>query len=166
MSYKQKLLDLINEDNNTSLTLEQLRFSQPVTVTTGENDNRNTKVIVYGVEAEGYGGQFPFTFERLDLAALFVGRTAIAEVQGTNFSLAEILASLSERFSITLYPEDFTSPDLGPESSTVTIVPNANSYYWLSTPLVVEITNKMTDISTTLPHTTLPGFEYPVLTVE
>lgn len=166
MSYKQKLLDLINEDNGTSFTLEQLRFSQPVVVSTGEGNNRNTKVTVYGVEAEGYGGHFPFTFERLDLARLFVGRTAVAEVQGSNFSLAEIITSLAERFSITLYADDFTSPDLGPDSSTVTIVPNANSYYWLSTPLVVEITNKMTDISTTLPHVILPGFEYPTITVE
>lgn len=166
MSYKHKLLDLINEDNETSFTLQQLRFSQPVSVATGENNNRNTKVIVYGIEAEGYRGWFPFTFERLDLAKLFVGRTPVAEVRGKNFSLADVLTSLSERFGITLHPEDFSSPDIGPDSPTVTIVPNTNSYYWLSTPLVVEITNKMTDIAPTLPHVILPGFEYPVLTVK
>lgn len=163
MSYKQTLLDLINKDNKTDFKLEDLKFSPPRPVTPGEGDNRNTKVDCYGVEASGFAGKFPFTFERLSLVKLFTGRTPVAEVHGGFYTLEEVILSLGERFAITLYPEDFTSPDIDGLSPTVTIVPNADSYYWLPTPLVVEVVVKAVDISTTLPHVQLPGFVYPVI---
>lgn len=163
MSYKQKLLDLINEDNQTSLTLEQLRFSQPTAIIAGEGNNRNTKVVVYGVESAGYSGLYPFTFERLDFAAQFAGQSVTAEVSSTAFSLEDVLASISEKYGVTLYPEDFTTPDLGPDSNFLTVIPKENSYYWLPTPLTVEVVSELIDIADTLPHVMLPGFEYPTL---
>lgn len=163
MSYKQTLLDLINKDNKTDFKLEQLKFSDPRPVTPGAKDNLNSKVDCFGVEVAGYAGKFSFAFERLSLVKLFTGRTAVAEVKGKYYTLDEVIKSLGERFSITLYPDDFTSPDIDGLSPTVTIVPNADSYYWLPTPLVVEVVVKAVDISTTLPHVQLPGFVYPVI---
>lgn len=164
MSYKQTLLDLINKDNKTSFTIDQLTFSKPRAVTPGQNDNRNTKVDCFGVESAGYAGKFSFTFERISLVKLFTGRTAVAEVAGTYYTLADVCKSLSDRFKITLYPEDFTAPELGPAVTTLTLTPSPDSYYWLPIPLTVEVEFKPHDIAPTLPHVMLPGFVYPTIT--
>lgn len=161
MSYKQDLLDLINRDNGTTLTLDDLIFGSPSPAAPDvEGGIQNTQIKVFGVESRGFAGQFVFKYRRIDLARLFVGREPVAQVPAGTALLADVLASLSARYGVELPVAEFMwQPPL--EGSNVgTITPIPTSLYWAPAPLDVTLVEKKVDLTTDIVTTSLPGFTY------
>ena len=161
MSYKQDLLDLINQDNGTTLTLEDLVFSDPSPATPDVvGGNQNSKITVFGVESRGFAGQFVFKYRRIDLARLFVGRDPVASVPAGGATLANVLSSLSARYGVELPEAEFMwqPPAEGGDTGTVTPIPT--SLYWAPVSLDVKLVDKMTDLSVDIAVSSLSGFTY------
>ena len=161
MSYKQDLLDLINRDNGTTLTLEDLIFGNPSPATPDvEGGIQNTQIKVFGVESQGLAGQFVFKYRRIDLARLFVGREPVAQVPAGTALLADVLTSLSERYGIALPVAEFMWQPPVEGSNVGTVTPIPTSLYWAPVSLDVTLVEKMVDLSTDIATTSLPGFAY------
>lgn len=161
MSYKQDLLDLINQDNGTTLTLDDLVFANPTPAAPDvEGGIQNTAIKVFGVESKGFAGQFVFKYRRIDLARLFVGRDPVASVPAGTALLADVLRSLSERHGIELPEAEFMwqPPSEGSDVGIITPIPT--SLYWAPTPLEVVLVEKMVDLATDITVASLPGFAY------
>lgn len=161
MSYKQDLLDLINRDNGTTLTLDDVVFANPSPATPDvEGGIQNTQIKVFGVESKGFAGQFVFKYRRIDLARLFVGRDPVAQVPAGTALLADVLKSLSERYGIQLPEAEFLWQPPAEGSTVGTITPIPTSIYWAPVSLDVQLVEKKVDLAVDITTTALPGFTY------
>lgn len=160
MSYKQRLLDMINAENGTSVTFDQVSFGAPVEYVGPEGDQRNTTIQVSGVASGGHYGVKPFHYRRVDLVKTFTGRHPVAVVRSGVPPLKEIIDSLNARFGIEMLPDDFILTDAVDGATEVTLTVIQDSYFWLPGSLVVELEVQMVEIPADVFAPTIGGFEY------
>lgn len=160
MSYKDQLLAMINAENNTAVTFDQVQFSTPSVYVGGEGENRNTTINVTGKASGGHYGIKPFHYRRVDLVKTFAGRHPVAVVRSGVPPIKEIVDSLNARFGITMLVDDFILQGAVDGATTVTLEVIPDSYYWLPGSIEVELEVQMVEIPADVFSPQVGGFEY------
>lgn len=131
LSDLQNLLALINRDNVSSITLDDLVISSPVTLVEGL---RNTSIDVSApTDSPTYRGSYSFNYNRLNLQSLPIPPSIEIPIGGTVESVKNELATLAGlipsevMFSITEFP---TFGALGEEAQT-TLLSKEGSYTYI-----------------------------------
>lgn len=149
---EKMMMDLINQDNNQSLSLAVVQLSAPSPAT----GNRNSTVTLSARPASGYVGVVPFFYDRLNLAEFFVGGL---EFVGTGITTtADLLPLINAQYQLQMGETDIILEPIVDGEVSLRAAPG--SYLWIGEVDVV-ITDPLIDLEEILPVTELSGFEYP-----
>ena len=131
------IFDLINTANpglpNGPLSASNVTLGTPAANTTnGSGDN--SQVEVTGIEGQGYSGTDVFTYNRIDIGAMFTTWGISATLSGgsgfTNAS--DMLTALNAAYSLDLQASDIVDGPIGassfPDSYTLTIADGSLVY--------------------------------------
>ena len=159
------ILDLINHDHGTSLSVNEITIDAPVVV----QDNR-VSIVVRAVLKSGYSGQQTLHYNRVPLSAL----TALEVEQTTTIadvtSYQEVLVAFNAKYGVNITPEDvlidnaevlsegYVQP-LGPVMDVV-VKAKTGSYVW-SGETVFKLRSSDILLSDALPVTVLNGLWLP-----
>ncbi|ANZ48718.1 virion structural protein [Erwinia phage vB_EamM_ChrisDB] len=101
------LLDAINKQNNllaNPLTWNQIASGYPETVSTPGAD-RNTRVLLYGLNGMGYKGNVNIEYDRILMPVLFRNVIPVVITNPVN-KLSELLPFLNKKYGLSLIAED------------------------------------------------------------
>lgn len=147
------MMELINQDNNQTLTLAVVQLSAPAPAT----GSRNSTVTLSARPASGYVGVVPFFYDRLDLAQFFVGGLDF-EATGVT-TTADLLPLINAQYNLQMRETDIILEPI--EDGEVSLRAAPGSYLWIGEVDVV-VTNPMIELEEILTVTELDGFEYPL----
>lgn len=99
---RQILIDLINEANATTLTLDDIRFGGPSPI---ENGNRNTGITITALPTSPYVGSRDLTYNRVDLSELPGERSTTFNV-ANHVTAFDMIPVLNDAYSINLSSDD------------------------------------------------------------
>jgi hypothetical protein len=154
------LLELINYDNNTNLTLDMVSLSVPLSVSGGA---RNTKVTVTAKPGSPYADNQDVFYNRINLSAL----GTLEFLSELPYDAPGLLAAINAEKGAYLYASDLEEFELSPviqlgELKTFNLSAKPTSIRWIgTTPLsmVCGLPNNLSDfhvlMNTTLPE---PGY--------
>lgn len=114
---RDMLLDAINRQNGLTanpLTWQQIAAGFPEAVQT-PGATRDTRVLLYGLNGQGYKGTVTITYDRISMPVLFRNLVPVVITNPVN-KVSELLPFLNERYGLSLEPddiEDFSVSDLG-----------------------------------------------------
>ncbi len=158
------VLDLINEQNSTSLPGTAVTFGAPTEVVA---DGIATTLVVSSVEGSGYRGDVSMTYNRVPLSFMndnepdLVIETEATTTQG-------LIEFLNTTFGILLTNADIVDapiPELEADVNTgVELSANAASLVWHGD-VTLQLTATLITLASVLTVTTLDGL-YPPLPVE
>lgn len=157
---KELLLDLVNDDNKSTFTFEQVSFGPPVVVSMNQ-DERNTSCVVTADPTSPWYGSTPIYYERLFFERMFVDQDVEAssdEVQND----AQLLAALNAEFGLEMQPTDVTITGTYPRpghKGEVTVTAKPGSYVYLGEFIVTFVGNKIQLIDY-ITHKVLDGLNY------
>jgi hypothetical protein len=161
----QIVLDLINTDNSTSLTLGLLDFGLP-TVTAGETPEKNTTLTVTAKAGSGYTGSQVVQYNRVNLSTI----PGIAEKEATYqlgdaLKVSDLIDEINAMYGIKLVPADYVDADLPTfeglpnEEHTVQLVAAADSLIYIGS-LVLTLKSADIELSSVITVTALNGLTY------
>lgn len=105
---REMLLEAINRDNglvgDKALTWDQIATGFPEVIS-GESIPFNTRVMLYGLNGQGYKGTVTIEYNRIDMPTLFQGLvpTVITDPQN---SLVDLLPALNKAYGLSLIADD------------------------------------------------------------
>lgn len=115
---REMLLEAINRDNNLTgskaLTWNQIASGFPEVIQS-EGAQRNTRVLLYGLNGQGYKGNVTIEYDRIDMPTLFRGVVPVVITDPVG-KLSELLPFLNEKYGLSLIPDDIVDQsvkDLG-----------------------------------------------------
>ena len=104
---REMLLEAINIQNGLTanpLTWEQIASGYPEDVLTPGAD-RNTRVLIYGLNGGGYKGNVAITYDRIEMAILFRNVVPMVVTNPVN-QLSELLPFLNKEYGTSFVAED------------------------------------------------------------
>lgn len=155
---KALLVDLINEDNGTSVDGSLLVFSNPAEYV-GE---KNTTITVTGAAESGYSGSVDFFYNRVPVEG-FVGTVELSFFTDGMSTVAELIESVNATLNINLTVDDFVDgplPEFGSvpnQSLPLNIQTASNSLVYYSS-LDVIVSNGEISLLDIVTVTELSGF--------
>lgn len=160
------VLDLINEQNGTSLTREQLSFSDPIA-----GDGKSTDLVVTALRGSGFRGTFPVTYNRVELTEVpHLADDETLEADVSKYS--DVLTFINGKFGVNVGVTDVTinGVDLSVEDPVVDgqfdetniydIVSKVKSLVWLGS-TSVKLTPVRQDLGETWPNGNPDGLNAP-----
>jgi hypothetical protein len=160
----QILIDLINETNVTALTTQDVTFTAPSVLGSG---NKNTGVRITAVNGRGYTGQRDLTYDRVDLAAIPGARNKTFNI-GSVTSAHGLIPALNAAYQLNLQPEDIEDDAMPTfdgsdplETEAFTLRAKTGSYIFRGS-LELIIDGNDVDLATLITVTELNGLSYPV----
>lgn len=160
---EQIVLDQINNDNSSALTLTQVSFGLP-TAATGTSPARDTDCTVSSIANEGYSGSVVVHYNRVDISTVPGSRSKIFP-KGSAVNISDLVPQINAAYQINLTSADYTDAAL----PTFTGEPNEEHDFQLtissdSLPFKnsVTLTVKANDIplSSVITTATLNGLVY------
>ncbi|QVW55803.1 hypothetical protein pEaSNUABM9_00222 [Erwinia phage pEa_SNUABM_9] len=133
---REMLLDAINKQNNllaNPLTWNQIASGYPEVVTTPGAD-RNTRVLLYGLNGMGYKGNVTIEYDRILMPVLFRNVIPVVITNPVN-KLSELLPFLNKKYGLSLVAddvEDFSVASMG-ESWIADVVIKPGCLAWKGT---------------------------------
>lgn len=113
---KQIVLDLINFDNQSSLTLDTIEFGLPtISLQTGGQE-RNTDIKVTAVEGAGYVGSVVVSYNRLslqDFVPLRVRNGILRLPVGNSLMFSDLIPAINAALRINLIPGSYIDDEIG-----------------------------------------------------
>jgi hypothetical protein len=160
---EQILLDQINNDNSSALTLTQVSFGLPTTVG-GASPARDTQVTVSAVAGEGYSGSVVVEYNRVNISTVPGARSTIFP-KGSAVNISDLIPQINAAYQINLTTADYTDGPLPTftgtpnEEHTFQLVMNSDSLPFENS---VTLTVKANDIplSSVITTATLNGLVY------
>lgn len=167
LSPDQIVLDLINHDNASSLTLELIELGIPY-VAAGSEALANTEMEVTAVEGSGYKGSVVVNYNRLeiqDFVPIMVGENLTLPV-GDAVNFSDLIGEINVALDINLTEEDYIDGPIGDwvgtpnETKEVTIAMNASSRLFIGG-LTLTIKAEDIHLSEVIPELLLGGLNLP-----
>lgn len=163
-TFPQLLVDMINAKNTDGVIKISDLTIDPVAVSTFD-PQRNSEVLVKGVQVAGYTGQQTFYYNRLVLATITAtGDKAFTEEGKTK--LSHVVAEFNTRFKTNLVlGVDYAEADLpvftgAPgEQKDVELTALATSYFYQGT-VTLTVKSATRDLAEVLPNNLLDGLTY------
>lgn len=112
----QIVLDQINNDNASALTLQQVSFGLP-TATTGTSPARDTQVTVSAVAGEGYSGSVVVEYNRVNISTVPGVRSTVFP-KGSAVNISDLIPQINAAYQINLTSADYTDGPLPTFSGT------------------------------------------------
>jgi hypothetical protein len=155
------LLDLVNRDNHTDVTFDDIEFY-------GIKHNpdhphidtwRDTRIECNAVAGSPYYGTQFFTYARIDIGKYLEDYGVIRITPNNQKMISDLLPDLNERFELALRAEDIIDADLGiyVPPFAVKIKPKEYNLAWIGE-LTVLIADKRYEIGDLLAKNKLDGF--------
>ena len=119
-SPQQIVLDLINYDNTSNLTLELVSLGLP-NVTVDNANDRNTEIVVSSVEGGGYKGEVTVEYNRLqiqDFVPIMVEGGALSFPVGDALRFSDMIPEINVALGINLTEADYVDADIGEWAGT------------------------------------------------
>jgi hypothetical protein len=106
----QIILARLNEDNNTSFTMSQVRFGRPDQVLNPVNGDTNLPILAK--PGGGYVGSVLGNYNRLDLDTLFRFKVilTVPSLQG----VADVVAAFNERYGLAISVNEVVNTSIDP----------------------------------------------------
>lgn len=160
---KQIVLDLINFDNQSSLTASDIAFGIPA-VNTDPTPPRNTKLTVTAEPNSGLAGSVEVQYDRVNLS-LLAGTMSKEFSVGNATMISDIIPEINARYHVNLAADDYVDASLPAfagepnEILPVDVVAKAGSLVWIGT---YQFNLRAEDIplSMAITTTTLNGLNY------
>lgn len=158
----QIVLDLINFDNNTSLTLGDIAFGIPTTAT-GENPPANTQLEVFGQVDAGYKSAVVVFYERLQISN-FVQDGRLVIPVGSATLYRHVIAAANMALGINLVPGEYIDGDIGDwtgavnETKDIDIQMSPNGKVFVGS-LPITLLAEEIPMSLAFPNGSLLGFQ-------
>ena len=160
----QVLLDQINHDNASSLTLALIQFGLP-TAMTGTNPNPDTQITVSSQAGSGYTGSVVVGYNRVNLATIPGTRNTVYAL-GNAANISDMIPEVNTAYQINLTSADYTD---GPLPTFTGGIPNEEHNFQIAATAdsvvyegVMTLTLKSNDIplSSVITQPTLTGLVY------
>jgi hypothetical protein len=155
----QELINLINNDNQTTLNVTDVLVSPPIA---NDYGGRNTKVTLTASPSSQYSGVQDFYYNRISLSRLGV----VELLLDSPLTAEEILPILSTQKGITILLPDFEPialPHLDPfQTGTFTLVAKTSAIKWtgqVTVNVAMGLPNNLADLHH-LVNVTLPSAGY------
>lgn len=129
---KDAVLALLNRDNKTNLTFEQISFSLPMVTPTGLK--RNTKITVSAISGNRLKGSVAMHYNRILLNDYFVVDPLPLSILDVTTTW-ELIPHLNNQFDLVLTPDDIIQEPI--IDNDVTIRASSHSYAWIGSVNVV-----------------------------
>lgn len=101
---EQLVVDIINNDNGTSLTPDMVTFGTPVLL--DGSGKYNSQVVATATDKSIYRGSTTISYNRIDIGDIPAGRPTIFPVfQEVNIS--DLIPKIDEAFNLALTPADY-----------------------------------------------------------
>lgn len=157
---KDLLLDLLNRDNGTSFTFNDVTFSAPQVIINPATF-RNTKVAISAKPGGQYVGSKVVDYHRIDIAQLL--KPQYRRVIGVGVSIStDLVPILNTRFGLQLEPSDIVAEPIDTSSMPVIyrlkFQPNCYSFIG---EVDLELINDLPDLEELITVNLLDGFYYP-----
>ncbi|QXO09587.1 hypothetical protein pEaSNUABM11_00163 [Erwinia phage pEa_SNUABM_11] len=126
----EMLLESINRENNTSLTWDQIAAGYPEKITTPLAP-RDTRVLIYGLNGQGYKGNVTIEYNRIDTAVLF--RNIVPFVTTNPVAkLSDLLPFLNKTYGLSLTADDIEDQSVAGlgDSFTLTVKVKPGCLAW------------------------------------
>lgn len=133
---REMLLEAINIQNGLTanpLTWNQIASGYPEEVLTPGAD-RNTRVLLYGLNGQGYKGNVTIEYDRILMPVLFRNVIPVVVTDPVDM-VSQLLPALNKKYGLSLVAsdiEDFSVKDLG-ESWIADVVVKPNCLAWKGT---------------------------------
>lgn len=155
------VLELINRDNRTTFTFDDILLSPPVALAVTA-DFRNTKTTVSAKPYGKYRGQETVAYWRLDLARLFVDPNNRVNGEGVTNTL-ELLDRINARYGTLMTADDVIVEDIDttilPITYTLKTLPGSFAYIGQ---VDIDLRNALEDLGEVIEFDIMAGVEYPV----
>jgi hypothetical protein len=160
----QVLLDQINHDNASALTLALISFGIP-TAMTGTNPNPDTQITVSSQAGSGYTGSVVVNYNRVDLSTIPGARSTVYAL-GNAANISDMIPEVNAAYQINLTAADYTD---GPLPTFTGGIPNEEHNFQIAATAdsvvyegVMTLTLRSNDIplSSVITSPTLTGLVY------
>jgi hypothetical protein len=158
------VIDLINKDNGTKFTTEQITFGIPKLTLNGRH---NTEVIVKATARSYFTGQTKLKYNRVDIADIPGDRSTVFEINTSiETQLSDLIPAIDARYDLALTPEDYVNIPLpaigaGVNEQDVVILKAALTSLVFINELNLQITRAgQVLLSTVINHPMLIGLFY------
>ena len=165
MSYVTDLIGFINAKNGTSYTEAQLSLAAPAAIGGAGEGERNTSIVVTGVNAQGFTGSKTINYFRIDLAKAFEGVVGGLNAKGPRDTgrSTDILDDIFAQTGVQLEAADIVDEAVDFSAAGVyTLKAAAGNLKWIGQ-VEVNITLDLVDIEPTLANGDVDGFTAPVI---
>lgn len=161
----QIVLDLINEENSSSLTLELVEFGKPFIASMAE---ANTELEVTAKDGSGYKGSVTVAYNRLDVQGfvpIMVGSGLVLPV-GDAVKFSDLIPEINVALGINLTEGDYVDGDIGEwagtlnETKEIVIPMHAESYVFTGGLTLTLVTDDIL-LSEVIVNHILNGLNYP-----
>lgn len=154
------LLDLINRENSTAFTFEDVVFGTPAVIPNPVGF-RNTRVTVSAKSGGRYVGHRTVDYQRIDIAQLFKPQYRRMYATGVS-NTATLIAQINVRFGLQIEPTDVVSEfiDTSVLPVTYTLKFRPESYAFIGQ-VELELVGQLPNLSDVITVNLLDGFHYP-----
>lgn len=160
---KQIVLDLLNRDNNRSLTLSDVDFDNFVAL--APEYSRNTKARVVALTNSGYSGEREIYYNRLDLATFF-SNTTPAILSNDPVSTHNALSLINSTYNLQLSEIDIIGESIFGDSWVFKASPDSPVWIGQVTVIITPRTDdNYIDLFDDIAVETLGGFTGPTFDV-
>lgn len=109
------IVDLINNDNGTTLAANILSFSSPTATVSGST--RNTSVTISGTPTSGYVNNVDMQYDRINLAVISNYFSSTVNVTSPTH-VSDLIPAINAQFKVNLTTDDYVNDVLGnPDSN-------------------------------------------------
>lgn len=164
----QIVIDLINNDNSTSLTSSLIQLGLP-TAATGGSPVRNTELEISAKAGSGYKGSVVVQYNRLQIQDFVKPATFPSGLQlpvGDAVNYSDLIPEINTALGINLTAADYVDGAIGAwagtpnETKSITITMNSDSLVYLGS-LTLTLTSEDIDLSTVITNLVLNGLTLP-----
>lgn len=155
------VLDLLNEANETELTLQQIEFDL-LAVLTDDASGKNTQLNVSAIAGQGYRGNVDIKYNRIDLAELATLADPRVYIPPEG-DIEDVVESLNQMYQLGLMVDididsslDMSEIGFAPTDTTVSAVASSLAYYGS---LDIELLWEGTDLNSIIVNNALSGLE-------
>ena len=157
-SPKEICLALLNRDNSTNFTLNQIDFisMEP----TQGSFARNTKITVTALPNAPYSGTEDVFYNRLDLAEQWATTVCVARIDGPT-NAVDLLPAINATYELNITADDIVNDAV--TGDTHELIASASSLIWTGSVMVTiipEIVDPELPLVEEFENAGLPGFQY------
>lgn len=158
---RELVIDLINRDNNTSLTFDDVLFSLPTALSVTA-DFRNTVVDVIPKNTAKYKSTQKIVYWRLYLDKLIQDNDRIIPALGVT-DTSELIDILNAMYNLKMTLDDVILEDIDTTIFPVSYVlkSHPNSYAYIGQ-VELTLTDKLIDLSEVVSKDLIAGIDYPM----